>query len=227
MRYSLPGAGKRTFTLIELLVVIAIVAVLASLLLPALSKAREKARAISCLNKLKQWGMTSLLYDEEYEVMPTANSRPDEGDGRSVRWWMAFGYAFDPDFKGLSYSDASDLVRANSMYACPASVEYGRDRQAYLHYGMSNWWDPDPWNARSKVNRYGIPLTTVLAPATTFILADKDVVVAWGGFISDNPSSTNSFDYRHGLKANGVYVDGHADGDLDLNAYPNAFSFWK
>jgi prepilin-type N-terminal cleavage/methylation domain-containing protein len=75
---------RKSFTLIELLVVIAIIAILAAMLLPALSKARQKARTIACVNSEKQWGIVFTLYAQENNGSYPIRM---EGSSPNHRYW--------------------------------------------------------------------------------------------------------------------------------------------
>src|SRR5207247_9496007 len=132
---------RRAFTLIELLVVIAIIAILASLLLPALARAKEQARAIKCLSNEKQIALGYLLYaSDNSEYLPLA---AHEGDAAPCQWFFELS-----PYIAKQTASYTGLVAKSNVMACPsaklekafppstpAAQAYGGYGQNYIYLG--------------------------------------------------------------------------------------------
>jgi prepilin-type N-terminal cleavage/methylation domain-containing protein/prepilin-type processing-associated H-X9-DG protein len=229
-------AARRAFTLIELLVVIAIIAILAALLLPALSKAKQKAQQTYCLNNVKQLGLGMMLYVSDYnDVMPGYASG---SQGWREEDWIYFRN--DPAHP-VSESSVVKLLGMKDpapLFRCPMDRDLpGRTSYPYsytLNTWMASQYNGDafvPTKLGSVLNASGkIMLVEEVTGPNDFPpgrnkTADDGrwIPELAGGLPISLYSGNNNLSIRHSKRGNVNLADGHGQA-VDFRFSTNALN---
>ncbi|MBO4631954.1 MAG: type II secretion system protein [Lentisphaeria bacterium] len=198
--------ASQRFTLIELLIVVAIIAILAGMLLPALNRARETAKAIACTNNLKNIGTAATLYSDTYNDWIVPASTPDWYFANSThaqysRRYCWYGMLSDRSF-GLSvkFKEDNELKLGDPIgqgsLTCPSAPAYGPNWEQNAHYALNTGLSGQCANTNDKstVISYGIwrKRNMIAHPGKAILVMD---MINNGNWVVNQ---ITQFSYRHG-----------------------------
>jgi len=218
---SLPIRFRQAFTLVELLVVISLIALIAGLLLPALSKARRQAKSTVCKNNLRQMGLATMLYAQDNGGrLPYAWGVSHNANTNNFQT-LLIPYVLKDRFNADQNTENSDF--AKNVFRCPTRLKENHFRSHVNYPGTGN-----PWKISYGMNQYtslnfpvsggGFPsaktakLSTVGRPGTTLLIADLSYELNHPAITYLEPREVGEELYydvgwRHGMS----HPEGHAN----------------
>lgn len=230
--------NKNAFTLIELIVVISIIAILMSILLPSLSKARQQVKAVVCLSNTRQIGFAFIQYSQEYNNYTMPNYAPST----DTYWWGQKLINGIDHTKGFVWPYLQTDLKDRSVYECPTQ-KYGSYRLqgkplsesdspqwVTSTYGYNGYYLCPPRSPWPNIRHRPWQKTTNV-PSPSMVIAFADAMLDWDVSLDNSLLTNNAMidppqilapsgkywtenqcpttSFRHNEKSNIFFVDGH------------------